>query len=139
MKTPRSKSIRYKGCKIGDATALDNESTRLVLKKEAKQFYALRRLIRWNDDELIIDVNKPYRQVEAQVLRLAAYEPKEKLTPHTTPETTRRRFLEGETYPHRETLKKIGFKWDPQKSAWWTYDRRKQEAANLLLDYCQQE
>jgi len=37
-------------------------------------------------------------------------------------------YLVGETYPHRETLRAGGARWDPERRAWWVSDRARAEA-----------
>ena len=38
-----------------------------------------------------------------------------------------------DTYPLREELKELGFKWDPQKQQWWHKDEAERDAAYEML------
>jgi hypothetical protein len=125
--------IHYKGAKLGYATRLNEDTTRLVLKEKANEYYMLHRLIRKYDGKLVIDVDKPAEWVKEQVQKMAACPPKEKLTPHTEPESSQRLVLRGYTYPYRKELNELGLGYNGQEKLWYTYDPEKLKAARRLL------
>lgn len=45
----------------------------------------------------------------------------------------RRYIATGDTYPHRGTLRRLGFKWDPDARAWWTGKADRAEEARAAF------
>ena len=87
-----SNTIHYEGTVLGYATPMEDGTTRLVLKEEARQFHMLRRLIQKHGG-LVIDVDKPPEWVKEQVMNMARTPARERLRPHVEPETTQRLFV----------------------------------------------
>jgi len=127
-----SKSIRYEGVHLGQATPLDENTTRLVLKKEARQFRMLRKLID-KYESLVIDIDEPHGYVAEQIIELASRPDKRYFPPVESPKSTQRLLLEGNTYPVRKALKELGMRWDPKAKVWWTYDKKTFETAKSLV------
>lgn len=126
----KPEKIRFDGKVLGFVTDTGDNQCRLVLKPVYKQFPALKKLVRKHDGH-IIDVEQPASDVKEEIRRLAVQKRENKMP---EPSGGKRFELTGNTYPVKETLKEVGFKWDGDDKLWYTYDRGKWEAILADLD-----
>jgi len=117
-------TIRFDGNELGVVTDLPGGVCRLVLKPVHQEYSALTRLVD-NHGDTVIDIERPASEVKEEVIRLA--ERDQENTPSDIPEPSggSRYEIAGNTYPIREQLKEIGFRWDGEDEIWYTWDPEK--------------
>lgn len=117
------KTIRFDGDELGVVTDLPG-GCRLVLKPVHEEYSTLTKLADKHGGT-VIDIEKTASEVEDEIIRLVGRE--QEATGGEIPEPSggKRYEVAGNTYPIREALKEIGFRWDGEEKVWYTWDPEK--------------